>query len=103
MTEMTNEQAAAAFNSWMDEYINHPERFEREWEAVVTFLKERSGGREPTYGERCVEYLEICHKWLTASLEICHKRPTTEGPSIPVAPANREVRDGDAKAGTHVS
>jgi|GEM_PF-3527703 len=52
MTEQYTDAAlAAAFNSWMDEYVNHPERFSDTTAAALKHLRERIDGREPTYGE----------------------------------------------------
>lgn len=48
---------AKAFNEWMRRYTEEPERFEREWQTVGLFLKQRSEGREPDYGEQCAAYL----------------------------------------------
>lgn len=48
---------AAAFNCWLDEYENHPERFEHEWATIRQHLKEKAEGVEPTYGEECVAVL----------------------------------------------
>lgn len=48
---------AEAFNEWMRRYIEDPERFRREMTTVREFLAEEAAGTEPTYGERCDEYL----------------------------------------------
>lgn len=46
-----NEKYAAAFNLWMDEFVNHPERFQETTSAALNHLRERLDGRAPTYGE----------------------------------------------------
>ena len=51
------EGAADAFNRWMDDYINHPERFLRDWQSVVDFI-DTADGAEPDYGRSCVAVLE---------------------------------------------
>lgn len=47
----TDAALAAAFNTWMDEYVNHPERFSDTTADALKHLRERTDGREPTYGE----------------------------------------------------
>lgn len=49
---------ARAFNAWMQDYVDHPEKFEREWKSVGQFLTEKTGGKEPSYGEICAVVLE---------------------------------------------
>ena len=56
---MTDKQMAAAFNEWMRRYIEEPDKFASEWEAIKTFLAEEQEGREPTYGEQCAAYTEF--------------------------------------------
>jgi hypothetical protein len=51
------EMMARAFNEWMRRFVENPEQFEHQWQAVSDFLAERSGGKEPTYGERAAAYL----------------------------------------------
>lgn len=48
----------SAFNSWMKEYTEQPEKFEREWETVSEFLKEQSNGEELSYGAHCAKLLQ---------------------------------------------
>lgn len=48
---------AAAFNRWLDEYENFPEKFEQQWATMRRHLKEKAEGVEPTYGEKCVGML----------------------------------------------
>jgi len=50
---MKKEKMVAGFNAWMDEYINHPEKFNRRWESIRKHLSEKSNGEEPSYGQRC--------------------------------------------------
>lgn len=54
---MDKEKLAAAFNKWMDRYINNPEEFEHQWRSLIRYTQERSGGAKPTYGDNCAEYL----------------------------------------------
>jgi len=42
----------------MEDYTEHPELFEREWQTVEQFLAEQHDGKTPTYGETCVEILD---------------------------------------------
>ena len=52
MTEQHTDAAlAAAFNAWMDEYVNHPERFSNRTADALKHLRERIDGRELSYGE----------------------------------------------------
>jgi len=53
----TDEDLAHAMNLWMQDYIDHPEKFYHNHTSIVEFLKEKNGGREPTYGESCVATL----------------------------------------------
>ena len=64
---MTDQQMAKAFNMWMDEFTNHPEKFEQAVKTAMTHLKERADSKEPTYGERCVVLLKEYHTQLTSS------------------------------------
>jgi hypothetical protein len=51
------EGTAAAFNQWMQDYLDNPEKFQREWESIRGFLDTLPGG-EPDYGQSCVAVLE---------------------------------------------
>ena len=51
------EGTADAFNRWIDEYINHPERFLHDWQMVTDFINTDEGA-EPDYGRSCVAVLE---------------------------------------------
>jgi hypothetical protein len=48
---MQHEQLAQAFNSWMDDYANNPERFAAMEEVARQHLVEKGEGREQTYGD----------------------------------------------------
>jgi hypothetical protein len=48
---------AAAFNTWMDDYVNNPQAYENSHESAVRHLKEKLNGEEPSYGEVCAEVL----------------------------------------------
>lgn len=51
------EKIAAAFNEWMRRYTENPESFEREFQSVGDFLRERAQGKAPSYGQLCAAYL----------------------------------------------
>ena len=46
-----SEKYAAAFNAWMDDFVNNPEKFESTTKAALGHLRERLNGKPPTYGE----------------------------------------------------
>ena len=48
---------AAAFNAWMDDYVNNPQAYEDSHDSAVRHLKEKLNGEEPSYGEVCAEVL----------------------------------------------
>lgn len=58
-----HEKYAAAFNAWMDDLVNNPEKFESNTKSVLDHLRERLDGRPPTYGEAAAvtfeKYLSI--------------------------------------------
>ena len=54
---ITEDQIIIAFNKWMDEYTNHPERFSRHWQSVCQHLEEKRQGEEITYGARATATL----------------------------------------------
>lgn len=63
---MNSEVAAKAFNAWMQNYINEPEKYDSQWEVIKDFLAARSQGKEPTYGEICAVYFaELCERAAT--------------------------------------
>ena len=66
MLQAKNTTVAAAFNCWLDEYENYPEKFEQEWATMRRHLKEKADGVEPTYGEECVGLLNLYIDKLTA-------------------------------------
>jgi hypothetical protein len=48
-----------AFDEWMRRYIEEPERFAREFQAVQEFVaQDGTDGRETTYGADCAAFLE---------------------------------------------
>lgn len=48
---METEKLAAAFNAWMDDYVNDPEAFKSTTAVALQHAKERKDGRELTYGQ----------------------------------------------------
>lgn len=48
---------AAAFNMWMDDYMNAPQAYEDSHDSAVRHLKEKLNGEEPSYGAVCAEVL----------------------------------------------
>jgi len=48
---------AEAFDEWMLRYVEHPEQFAREWQAVGEYLFEQVKGETPSYGACCDAYL----------------------------------------------
>lgn len=54
---MNNAQMVVCFNEWMRRFIEDPVGFQREFETVNEFLREQSGGEEPSYGEACAAYM----------------------------------------------
>lgn len=48
---------AQAFNEWMRLYIEEPETFRREFDAIVNYKRDMDGGKEPAYGDRCDAFL----------------------------------------------
>lgn len=47
------EQWAAAFNRWMDDFVNNPEEFQSTTAAALAHLRERLDGKPATYGDTC--------------------------------------------------
>jgi len=48
-----------AFDEWMRRYIEEPERFAREFQAVQEFVAQGGiDGRETTYGAECAALLD---------------------------------------------
>ncbi len=52
------EITAEHFDKWMDDFVDHPDEFDQEWQSVVQHLEERGAEIPHTYGERCMAYLE---------------------------------------------
>lgn len=46
-----NDKWAAAFNLWMDEYVNDPDSFSSVTAGALQHLREKLNGEEPTYGQ----------------------------------------------------
>ncbi len=46
------------FNRWLEERIGNPAGFEETAAIIEGHLREKSDGREPTYGERCLACLK---------------------------------------------
>lgn len=46
---------AAAFNMWMDEYINSPQDFEDSYSTALNHVSEKLLGEEPSYGAVAAE------------------------------------------------
>jgi hypothetical protein len=60
---MDEKVLAEAFNAWMDDYANHPERFAKDEEQTQRHLEERAGGKPLTYGDRAVATLFRYMAW----------------------------------------
>ena len=48
---------AAAFNMWMDDYMNNPQAYEDSQTIAIRHLTEKLNGEEPSYGAVCAEVL----------------------------------------------
>ncbi|MFL1404199.1 hypothetical protein ACJO2E_02495 [Marinobacter sp. M1N3S26] len=55
---MNKAKVAAAFNRWMDEYTNNPEKFEHTSAAVLRHQREKDNGETPSYGSHCAAMLD---------------------------------------------
>jgi hypothetical protein len=59
--EVSTDNYAAAFNMWMDEYVNAPQSFEDSYTTALNHVSEKLLGEEPSYGavaaEQFKEYL----------------------------------------------
>lgn len=53
-----SEKYAAAFNAWMDDFVNNPERFGSITKTAIDHLRERLDGKPPTYGESAAATFE---------------------------------------------
>jgi hypothetical protein len=54
---MTDADQIWATNEWMRRYIENPDEFMREFEAVQQFTTALDAGKVPDYGEVCVAYM----------------------------------------------
>lgn len=54
---MDEKRLADAFNAWMDEYTDHPERFMTDEKETQRHLEERAAGQPLTYGDRATATL----------------------------------------------
>lgn len=48
---------AAAFNRWMDDYTNHPGKYEIIERSALRHLNEKLEGKAPSYGDDCAAIL----------------------------------------------
>lgn len=59
-------EVASAFNQWMREYIDEPERFKASVRSVTEFIGSDITGEQPTYGTEAaltlLQYLEKQHE-----------------------------------------
>ena len=53
---------AEAFDEWMRRYVENPDEYEHEFEAVRRFLEEEGGSKPTTYGEACASYLTLLER-----------------------------------------
>jgi hypothetical protein len=63
------EQLAAALNELMRRYIEEPDKFEREFQAVGQFVAQEAAGETPSYGLNCSAYLLKLSDELAAKAE----------------------------------
>jgi len=54
---LTKSEIAVVLNEWMRRYIEEPDKFSREFEAINLFLSEDGRGVKPSYGDTCAEYM----------------------------------------------
>lgn len=58
----TTPNYAAAFNMWMNDFVNAPQAYEDSHSIAIRHLTEKLNGEEPSYGMICeqvlIEYLE---------------------------------------------
>jgi hypothetical protein len=55
---MDKQQLVKAFNEWMRQYTEDPSAFNHIWQTVNEYFAEVSAGKEPSYGDTCVAFLE---------------------------------------------
>lgn len=56
-TQVVQPNYAAAFNMWLEDYMNNPQAYEDSHDSAVRHLKEKLNGEEPSYGAVCAEVL----------------------------------------------
>ena len=71
------EGTAKAFNQWMQDYIDHPDRFRQIWQDVMDFIS-TDDKAEPDYGRACVAVLE---RYLGISETTSDPVPTSPPPA----------------------
>ncbi len=55
---MDNLAMVQAFNEWMRRFMEEPEKFAHEFQAVNQFIKDEQAGVEPSYGQVCAGYMQ---------------------------------------------
>ena len=55
---MSREQMERAFNLWLDDSLNRPERFEAMTKTAMDHIARKNRGEPVTYGQRCATVLE---------------------------------------------
>lgn len=70
---------AAAFNEWMREYIDEPEKFKAEARSILEFVGSDIHGEEPSYGAECALTLLRYIDRLDASGEFAESDDVREG------------------------
>ena len=53
-----NNDYAAAFNAWMNDYTNNPQTFEDSHTTAIRHLTEKLNGEEPSYGQLSAELFQ---------------------------------------------
>lgn len=56
----------AVFNEWMRRFVEDPNAYEHEFQVVSQFVADNLAGRTPTYGEKCVAYMDKLRTQLAA-------------------------------------
>lgn len=56
-TQEIDDTHADAFNAWMEDFIEHPDKFRAVEEEVANAIAEASAGEIPSYGARCAATL----------------------------------------------
>lgn len=52
------EKYAAAFNAWMDDFVNNPEQFQNATKEALDHMRERLEGKPPSYGDTAAAAFE---------------------------------------------